>query len=215
LDTGKRDFSKEAAVWDDNPVRVKLSNDIAGAIKQQIHLTPEMDIMDYGCGTGVLSLQLRPFVRSLTGVDSGQGMLDIFRAKAAGMKLDNVKTLLVDTDKGVVLTGSYDLVICSMTLHHVKVIEPLFHQFSKVTRPGGYLCIADLDPDDGLFHENSAGVFHHGFEKTALSKVFQHGGYINIRDVTAAEVVKPGNNGITRRFTMFLMVGQKKKDQPG
>jgi hypothetical protein len=41
----KRDFDKEAASWDEQPGRIKLADDIARAISEQIALTPEMDIM--------------------------------------------------------------------------------------------------------------------------------------------------------------------------
>jgi ubiquinone/menaquinone biosynthesis C-methylase UbiE len=129
MNTEKRDFDKEAASWDEHPVRVKLAKDIAHAISKQIVLTPEMDIMDFGCGTGLLALQLQPLVRSVTGVDSSQGMLDIFNAKIAKLKLNKVNTVLVDLEKGDVLARNYDLVLSNMTLHHIKEIEPLFAQF--------------------------------------------------------------------------------------
>lgn len=208
----KRDFDKEAASWDENPARVKLANDITHAISEQIALTPEMDAMDFGCGTGLLALRLQPLVRSITGVDSSRGMLDIFNAKIAKMELNKVKTLLIDLDKGDVLTGNYDLVLSNMTLHHIKEIEPLFTQFYKVTAPGGYLCIADLDLDDGQFHDNNTGVFHFGFDRAALHRVFMEAGFDNVRDIDAAEMMKPSINGEMRRFSIFLMIGRKRSD---
>ena len=214
MNTEKRDFDKEAASWDENPVRVKLANDIIHAISEQIVLTPEMDIMDFGCGTGLLALKLQPLVCSVTGVDSSQGMLDIFNAKIAKLKLNKVNTVLVDLDKGDVLTGNYDLVLSNMTLHHIKDIEPLFAQFYEVTAPDGYLCIADLDLDDGQFHsppiaEDNTGVFHFGFDRPTLHKVFTEAGFDDVRSMTAAEVVKPSIDGEMRRFSVFLMIGRK------
>jgi ubiquinone/menaquinone biosynthesis C-methylase UbiE len=217
MNTEKRDFDKEAASWDENPVRVKLANDITHAISEQIVLTPEMYIMDFGCGTGLLALKLQPLVCSVTGVDSSQGMLDIFNAKIAKLKLNKVNTVLVDLDKGDVLTGNYDLVLSNMTLHHIKDIEPLFAQFYKVTAPDGYLCIADLDLDEGQFHsppiaEDNTGVFHFGFDRADLHKVFKEAGFDDVRSMTAAEVVKPSINGEMRRFSVFLMIGRKRSD---
>ncbi len=210
MNTEKRDFDKGAASWDENPRRIRLAKDIAHAISKQIVLRPEMDIMDFGCGTGLLSVQLRPFVRSVTGFDSSQGMLNKFNMKIAELKLSKVNTVVVDLDKGGTLTGNYDLVLSSMTLHHIEQIEPLFHQFYKVIVPGGYLCIADLDLDDGQFHDDNTGIFHFGFDRAALHKVFTEAGFDNVRDIDAAEVVKPGSNGETRRFSVFLMTAQKK-----
>lgn len=205
----KRDFDKEAASWDEQPGRVKLADDIARAISEQIPLTPEMDMMDFGCGTGLLTLRLRRLVRSATGVDSSQGMVDIFNAKVARLELSKANAMLVDLDKGDVLTGRYDLVLSSMTLHHVRGIEALFAQFHRVTAPGGYLCIADLDLDDGQFHADNTGVFHFGFNRADLRKVFTEAGFDHVRDRDATQMVKPNTNGEMRRFSIFLMIGQK------
>ncbi len=213
MNTEKRDFDKEAASWDDHPARVKLAKDVAATISKQIILTPEMDVMDFGCGTGLLTIELQPLVRSITGVDSSRGMLDIFRMKIAQLKLNRISTVLVDLDHGDPLEGHYDLVVSNMTLHHIQEIKSLFDHFYHITAPAGYLCIADLDLDDGQFHDNNAGVFHFGFDRTTLRKTFTEAGFENIRDMVAAEIVKPAIKGETRRFTIFLMTGQKRSDR--
>ena len=211
----KRDFDKEAASWDENPARARLVNDVANAISKQIALTSDMDVLDFGCGTGLLTLQLQPLIHSITGIDSSQGMLDVFKMKIAKKNLTNVKALLIDLDKGDVLAGNYHLIVSNMTLHHIKEIRLLFDQFYKITAPAGYLCIADLDLDDGQFHNNNTGVFHFGFDRATLRKDFTEAGFDNIHDMTAAEVVKPTLNGELRRFTIFLMTGRKRSLHSG
>jgi ubiquinone/menaquinone biosynthesis C-methylase UbiE len=206
----KRDFDAVAASWDENPGRVKVATDIAQAITREIALGPDMDVMDFGCGTGLVALALQPLVRSVTGVDSSQGMLDVLAAKIARRGLGNVRTLFCDLARGDVLDGRYDLVVSAMTLHHVREIEPLLAQFARVTAPGGWLCIADLDPDDGEFHDDNTGVFHCGFERAALRDVFVAAGFEDVRATDAAEVVKPGRDGALRRFTVFLMTGTQR-----
>jgi len=207
----KRNFDKEAASWDENPTRIKLAGDVANTISENIALTSDMDVLDFGCGTGLLTLNLQPKVRSITGVDSSPGMLDVFKAKTAKQNLSNVKALFADLDKGDVLSGSYHVVVSSMTLHHVKEIKPLLARFYKILLPSGFLCIADLEPDDGQFHGGDAtGVFHSGFDRVELRQEFIHAGFDEVRDMTAAEVIKPIPGGEMRRFTVFLMVGRKK-----
>jgi ubiquinone/menaquinone biosynthesis C-methylase UbiE len=205
----KRDFNKEAASWDKEPRRLKMANDIANAISDEIKLTPTMDVLDFGCGTGLLSLNLSPFVRSVTGVDNSHGMLDAFKAKIENQGLTNVKAEYLDLDKGDELVGSYHLIVSSMTLHHIREIGPLLERFHGVTTPGGHLCIADLDPDDGLFHDSNEGVFHSGFDRAAMSRAFIKAGFSAIRSRTAAEIIKPTPLGGTRSFTVFLVAGRK------
>ncbi|HEX2965540.1 MAG TPA: class I SAM-dependent methyltransferase [Syntrophorhabdaceae bacterium] len=207
----KRNFDKEAATWDENPVRVKLANNIASAISNEVPLTPEMNVMDFGCGTGLLTMQLRPFVRSVTGVDNSQGMLSRFDSKF--VEMNNINSELVDIDGGDALVGKYDLVVSSLALHHIKDLKALFHQFYEIIIPAGRLCIADLDSDNGQFHGDNTGVFHFGFDRPTLREVFTEAGFDNVRDMTAAEVVKPDINGQVRRFSVFLMSGRRESHE--
>jgi len=209
MNTEKRDFDKEAAAWDEKPARVRLATDIAAAITRQVPLTTAMDALDFGCGTGLLTLRLQPLVRSITGVDSSRGMLDIFKAKASALNLVNVEAKLCDLDSGDILSGSYDLVVSNMTLHHIKEIAPLLGQFHAVTAPGGTLCLADLDAEGGQFHEDNTGVFHFGFDRAALRSLCMDAGFVDIADLTATEIEKPDRSGALQRFSVFLLIARK------
>ena len=209
INTKKRDFDQEAAKWDQVPERVKVVRDIAQSMLREIILTTDMDVLDFGCGTGLLTFALQPFVRSITGADSSHGMLDVFKAKTTEQNLNNVKANYLDLDKGDVLDGSYHLIISSMTLHHIKNISPLLKQFYSILLPSGQLAIADLDLDDGEFHGNNDGVFHFGFNRKELSLIFMDAGFQNIRTLHAAEIEKQAGDGKSRLFTIFLITARK------
>ena len=205
----KRDFNKDAASWDQKTGRVKLAYDVAHAVMNEVTLTHDMDVLDFGCGTGLLTLQLQPLVRSITGVDSSQGMIDVLNSKIDEKKLANVKTVLIDSEKADVLNGKFHLVVSSMTLHHMGDIESLLKQFYECLLPGGYLCIADLDSDEGKFHSDNTGVFHFGFDRAFMRTLLIHHGFHNVQDVTAASVVKDLLDEQPQEFTVFLMTARK------
>ena len=207
----KHNFDQDAAAWDAKPGRLKVAADIAKAIQQQINLKKAMDVLDFGCGTGLLTLALHPLVRSITGVDSSRGMLDVFRQKIKGNDLTGIKAVHLDLDRGDILTGSYDLIVSSMTLHHIKEIGPLLKQFHHVLRPSGILCIADLDLDCGRFHESNDGVFHFGFNRPDLRHAFMDAGFTDVHDIEAARIKKPDDEGGFRLFTVFLMIGHNQQ----
>lgn len=209
MSSAKRNFDKESATWEQEPRRVKLAGDIARAISEAIKPNRNLDVLDFGCGTGLLTLALQPAVRSVTGIDSSAGMLDVLRAKVRSQKLPNVSTHWLDLEKGATLPGAYDVVVSSMTLHHIRDIRPLLGQFSRILRPAGQLCIADLEPEDGQFHANNDGVFHFGFPQAELRQAFVEAGLSEVRYQTAATVSKPIAGGAERVFTVFLMTGRK------
>ena len=204
-----RDFNKEAATWDEQPGRVAIANNIGASILRQIKLDPSMDVMEFGCGTGLITVQFQPHVHSITGVDNSDGMLGVLNAKIAASHLDNVKVQTTDVVQGGILQGNYHLVVTSMAVHHIPETLPLFEQFFQVLLPGGQLAIADLDLDDGQFHKDNLGVYHMGFDRAALRSQMQAAGFESVQDSLAAEVTRPIADGTIRTFTIFLMTAIK------
>jgi ubiquinone/menaquinone biosynthesis C-methylase UbiE len=205
----KRDFDRDAESYDLKPGRVKLAEDVATAIMSEVNLNGDMVVLDFGCGTGLVTLQLQPFVRTITGADTSHGMLDVLRSKIEERKLTNVKTEFIDLEKNVELKNKYHLVVSSMILHHIENLGYIFHEFYDCLLPGGYLCIADLDSDGGEFHRDKTGVVHSGFDRLEIRQLFIQGGFQDVQDVTAASVVKELSDGRSREFTVFLMTGRK------
>jgi len=206
-DTTARDFDAEAAAWDEKPARVKLAGEIATAILAEVKLTRDMDVLDFGCGTGLLTLALQPYCRTVTGVDSSRGMLDVLAAKAAKAGLDNVRTRHIDPDAPALPAGPFHLIVSAMTLHHVKEPGEVVSLLRAAAAPGGVLCLADLEPDGGAFHDDNQGVFHFGFDRQRLGAMLAGAGLSDIRVQTAAQVVKPDATGQMRGFGVFLAVG--------
>jgi len=203
-----RNFDAAAADWDIAP-RVKLAEDVARAIVRQVPLTPDMDAVDFGCGTGLLSLALRPHVRSVTGVDSSQGMLEVFRRKIDCLQLNTVSALYFDFGKGISFPSSRHLIVSNMALHHICDIPTVLQMFKESLLPGGYCAVADLDPEGGLFHgSHDAGVFHNGFDHAQLRRMFAEAGFTDIGCFEAAEVGKPIEDGSLKQFSVFLMTAR-------
>lgn len=205
----RKDFGKEAAAWDEDPGRVRLANDVADAIIRETRPTGEMDVLDFGCGTGLVTLRLQPFVKSVTGADSSKGILGVLEEKIRFRGLPNVRALLVDLEKGGRIEGKFHLLVSSMTMHHVKDTAALFQQWYELLYPGGLLAAADLDAEDGSFHLNNTGVFHLGFDREQLKTLLSTTGFHDVRAVTAATMTRDVAGAGKREFPVFLIVGRK------
>lgn len=203
----KRDFDAAAARWDANPMRVQMATATYRAIAAAVPLTPTMRALDFGCGTGLLTFLLHPHVGTITGADSSAGMLATFREKAPTFGLDDVATLHVDPEQGDTLGGPYDLIVSNMTLHHIADPAALIRLLHAHLAPDGYLCLADLDLDDGEFHADNTGVYHFGFDRSALRQMFADAGFTVVSDVTATAITRTTARGVERTFTIFMMHG--------
>jgi predicted TPR repeat methyltransferase len=202
--TEHRDFDKAAATWDEEPRRVQLTRDVAAAIIREVEPTGEMDALDFGCGTGLLTLQLQPHLRSIIGVDTSRGMLDVLERKIRDWRLSNVRTLCRDIVGGERPEGAFHLIVSSMALHHVANLSALFRVFHGLLLSGGILCVADLDKEDGSFHDDPTGVLHFGFDRTEVMELLAAAGFTGIRSTTAA-VVRKSSPVRTEDYTVFLV----------
>lgn len=186
----RRDFDSAALNWDEKPRRVKLAEEVAAAIQEDISLSKEWDALDFGCGTGLVTLQLAPVLRSITGVDSSSGMLERLNAKIQESGYTNARTELCDLENGKLPSGKYHLITSSMTLHHIKEIVPLLKSLKTLLHPGGWIALADLEFEGGRFHEDPTGVFHHGFSVEELTTMLTTAGFASISIKTAAKIAK-------------------------
>ncbi len=204
-----QDFDKAASTWDLNPRRLKMVQEVARAIAAEVSLSPDLEVLDFGCGTGLLSLHLQPMVGRITGADTSPGMLEALTEKVKTQGLGNVATLLLDQEQNAALPGAYDLIVSNMTLHHVDDVPALLRRLGQALKPGGCLCLTDLDLDEGQFHEDSQGVFHDGFDRAWLREQFERAGLAVRSQRTAATMTKPARDGEVRDFTIFLTAGCK------
>jgi len=206
----RKDFDKEAVLWDANPGRVKLAHDVAAAIINEIKLTKNMEVIDFGCGTGLLTLKLQPLVKNITGVDNSSGMLGILERKVKEQQLANVRTQYVDFENGNRVEGYYDLIVSSMVLHHIPETFALFKEWFNLLRPNGQVCFADIDTEDGAFHGDNIGVHHFGFDRVHLKQLLLETGFCDVRDTTATTVIKEKDTQTKLMFPVFLISARRK-----
>lgn len=205
----RRDFNKESQQWDAEQFRIKLADGVAAAIIREINPSQDMAALDFGCGTGLVTLRLQPLVGTITGADSSQGMLNVLEEKIRTQGLANVRTALVDFEKGDRIAEKFHLIVCSMTLHHVPDTAALFRLWQEMLLPGGWLCFADLDTEDGSFHSDKTGLFHFGFDREHLRRLLFSAGFSTVRDVTATSVSREVQGKGICEFPVFLMVAGK------
>jgi ubiquinone/menaquinone biosynthesis C-methylase UbiE len=205
-------FDQAAATWDDNPVRVTLMKAVASAIIQQVQPTPKMDMLDYGCGTGLISFFLAPHVGTVTAADSSEGMLAVLRQKIEQSGVQAIRSIRLDLERDPVPDDRYDLIVTNMVMHHVADTLGMLRKFHALLRPGGALCISDLHIEPGVFHDAVAAttVHHHGFDRQEFLGRMLQAGFSDLGDAAAHTIRKPIAGGVERDFPVFLITGRRK-----
>ena len=200
-------FDSKARQWDDNPVFQERGLKIADAVRRSVPLNREMHTLDYGCGTGLLSFPLKDELGPILMADSSPGMLEVVAEKIAAQGVTNMTPVKLDLLADPLPAQRFDLIVTSMTLHHVPDTDAILAVFHALLNPGGYLCIADLDQEDGSFHGTDVDV-HHGFDRADLSRRAADAGFADPQFQTVFSIAKEQAGG-TRDYPVFLMTARR------
>ncbi|MDD2356923.1 MAG: class I SAM-dependent methyltransferase [Thiovulaceae bacterium] len=193
-------FDKSAETWDTSDTRVMLAQNIYEAIVKNIELRQDMEMIDFGAGTGLLSRNIALHVKSLLGVDTSSGML----AKLDELGRENINTLHIDIC-AYETQIKYDGIVSSMTMHHVQNLDLLFTKMNELLKEGGFVAIADLMSEDGTFHNDNDGVHHFGFDEDELIELAQKHGFSDVKYQRIFDVNKEGKEP----YGIFLLTAKK------
>lgn len=201
---GSDSFDHKAKDWDQQVYRVRRAAEVAAKIRERVVLGPGVRALEFGCGTGLLGFELADSVGALAFADTSPGMLDQVGRKIAERGLTHASTLNLTL---AALSGSFDLIFSLMVLHHIDDVPGQISALAGVLSPGGFVCLADLDHEDGSFHAPET-VPHNGFLRTdvagwlvtaGLEVVDTCTGFVNRKMVGTAE----------REFPVFLVIARR------
>lgn len=173
-----------------------------------------LDVLDLGCGRGVMGSRLRPLANYLTGVDlSEKAIKHATRTRA----YDKIHHGDIATILEAMAPGSYDLVVASDLFPYFGDLTEVLRSMATVTRPGGLVAFSvdalDVEDDGGkTFELNFTGRWSHR-RKYVTQSVSAAGMYVlGVRAVKGhTRLVSPAAREIVlqplpqeRKSTIFL-----------
>ncbi|KIW23492.1 uncharacterized protein PV07_11685 [Cladophialophora immunda] len=208
--SGNERFNAEAASWDRNPFVHTASKHASSAIIPRFPALKNppgpngLDILEIGCGTGLLSFMLAPYARRLVAVDAAEGMIDVLKTKleapGAPSNITPVAVLLEDPEDkhlppadGKDPDGQrlkFDLITSHLVLHHIPDLKAVLTTMLGCLKDGGSLALTDFEdtgPESKRFHARSrmGGVERHGINRAAMEALLNEVGFVNVRVETA------------------------------
>lgn len=142
--------------WTDNADRYEGIGERYGtALVESVSVGERASILDVGCGTGKLTLDLargEPS-RSVLGIDLSTRMLELARSRAAEQGLSNVGFERGDAQVHPFPSGAFDQVVSSFGSMFFADPGAAFANLARATRPGGRLAMLawrDLEHNEWL-----------------------------------------------------------------
>lgn len=113
----------------------------------QALMRPDMQVLEFGCGTGSTALEHAPHVAHIDATDVSAAMIDIGREKAEQAGISNVSFRQSGLEE-FEAEASYDMVLALNLLHLLPDRAAVLEKIHRVLKPGGLfisstVCLAD------------------------------------------------------------------------
>lgn len=132
----------------------QVLHDLDLQIWQKAGLEPTMRVLDLGCGTGKISLEMARFLNggSLVGVDRSPAMVAAAETRAREEEIKNATFYLGSSDRLEFTEATFDCVCARLLFQHLSDSQPTLREIFRVLKPGGIACLTDVDGSLAMFH---------------------------------------------------------------
>ena len=196
-------FNAMAKDYDTQPRAVR-ANTIADKIRTRITSGQEKSAIEFGCGTGLVGLQLLNAFISLNLIDSSPEMINQVNQKLENLNTQTASALCCDLMNTIPEIPPVDYIFSSLVLHHIQDTETVLRRLYSLLNHGGHLIIIDIDEEDGSFHAKYPDFEgHNGFNHAALGALAKKAGFANITIETFYHDSKT-HNGKENPYSLFI-----------
>lgn len=198
-------YDLRAGGWD-TPRRMARAEAVAGRIARALDGHGYRTAMEFGCGTGLISFALPAMFDEVTLVDTSPGMIDAVRRKAAERGAAHMRPVVRDI-AAAPYDARFDCVYSSMVMHHIDDVPDMLARLRGALRPGGMLCVVDLDPVSRMFHlEETEFIGHDGFAHDRMRGMMADEGLTGVRIETFFHDAK-AVGGESVPYSLFCATG--------
>lgn len=111
-------------------------------------LTPESEVLEFGCGTGSTAIAHAPHAGHILALDISHEMLRIARERAVAARAANVTFEEAGIDEYQGPDARFDMVMCHSLLHLLRDSDSAIRKVFRLLKPGGIfvsstICMAD------------------------------------------------------------------------
>lgn len=163
-------FDQKAATYDTEEKEI-VAQTIRKELLRYVQET-NTKLVDFGGGTGLITIPLAKHFREILIIDRSQGMLAQAEKKKQAQELDNVRLIHGDENN---LPAERDIIFSCQVLHHIHDLKPTLLKMKTVLNSEGQLIIVDF-----IKNESLADQHHHGFDVEVLEKQIAALGFTDI-----------------------------------
>ncbi len=196
------DYFKEKAKDWDSPMKIDMADKFVAEMFKGINFGKDLKVLELGCGTGLVGLQIAPLIKSIVFLDSSAQMIEVLKEKIERLTIKDKYTVINGTiDKYT--SCDIDIIFSLMAIHHIENTQETFEHISSILKPDGLFIIGDLKEEDGSFHGGDY-VPHKGFNIQQLAQQLENSDLEVVTTATYNNIKKSGNI-----YEQFILIAKK------
>jgi len=193
----------------DTDKRLDRAKIIANKIKSHIVDGHKKTAMEYGCGTGLVGLQLEDVFNKLLLVDSSAEMINQVKLKLSKHNNPNIKAYCCDLMVNAPELHHVDYIFLSLVMHHIMNTKEFLCRLHSLLNDSGRLLVVDIDSEDGGFHAKYPDFQgHNGYEHSYLTDLAAEAGFRKSAVETFYHDIKMFN-GQESPYSLFIFEAVK------
>lgn len=200
-------FDEVAEKWDTKR-RIERASILANSILDKINKKNDLIALEVGCGTGLITLNLKNKFSEIYCIDTSKEMLSVLKSKIEKLNITNIYPREIELINDNNFYGKFDVIYSSMVFHHIIDIKDELKKLYKLLNKEGYLIIIDLDEEDGSFHKDEKDFCgHNGFKRQYLKGILEE---CNFKEITF-ETVYEGEKELSdcvKKYSLFLCLAK-------
>ena len=200
------DFN-QLILTEDEDIRVKRAHAVSIEIESYIGHGP-LEVMEFGCKTGLISLNLKNKISEGLLVDSSAENIKELEQKLRDRHLSHLQTYTGDILESDI-DRQFDVIYSSMVMHHIKDFKAVIKKLVSYLKNNRKLIIVDLLPDSGEFHRHHLEFDgHHGFTINEMVAALKEAGLKEVTGRKFYSSYKPIENK-NHPYSLFSVIGMK------
>lgn len=203
-----KEFDEKAATWDEDPLKIERSKDIASKMKEYFKDRRFVDALEYGSGTGLLAYEFIDACDHLTLMDESSEMIRFAKKKAKLFPKGKVDAIQYDLLKDPIPEKRFDIIFTLLTMHHIDDTSAILNKFKEILKPDGLVVIIDLEKEDGSFHDSNFDG-HLGFDREVLETLLLKHGLEPIEYRRVYTILKRKGEVDEKEYPLFMSVSEK------
>jgi ubiquinone/menaquinone biosynthesis C-methylase UbiE len=164
----------------DTSERIQIAKVSSNAIREYLVDVKSKNAIDFGCGTGLVGMNLLNDFNSMLFLDTSQNMINQIKKKISSSNIQNAATLCFDFEKDSLSDLHADYVFMAQVLLHINDVELVLSRLYEVLKESGHLLIVDFNKNEEIVSD----MVHNGFDQIELSDVMTETGYRSILSKT-------------------------------